>query len=462
MAAPQTRGQEYNISKAEISADRELPDGPVDVKSYIGELSFFEDLEKPYVTAKIALMDDTGTFNRLKLRGSEYITLTVEPLSADLVAKGISFTLKMNIVSVIQTGKTADRTEFWVLDCISTHAYKDAAIKISKSYTGKLEQIAEAILRNHLDVDVDISYSVPSIQDPVKIITPYISPLETVDWLLDRATSESGCPYYAWCTLYDQVEGRDKIRIGNIETMLQAPAFNEEVPYLYNAADTQSKATLNTDQQNTMVKQLKVANVENTLQMVDEAAVGSMMVSLDTFTSQRYQRHFAVSELLDKLKEKNIIRQGTEQNVFDTDQVLEFSGEEKKIDKWDARYINTITSYGTYGSNNSYHDVFDQSQALNKIRASSIKTMLNKNMIEVVLPGITFLAALGPGNSGVSVGDIIKVDFLNSDVNEDKEETYNLERSGYYLVNKCRNLFRDTTHEVIISISKLENREPGS
>jgi hypothetical protein len=463
MAYPQQRGQEYLLSKAEISADRSLPDGPVDVKAYIGEISFFEDLEKPYVTAQIAMMDDSGTFSRLKLKGTEYITLTIEALEDDLKALGIQFTLKMNIVSIIKTGKTADRTEFFLLDCISPHAYRDAAIKISKSYTGKIEQIAEAVLRNHLDVDVDTSYSIESIQDPIRILTPYISPLETVEMLLDRATSETGCPYYAWSTLYDQVEGRDKVRIGNIETMLQAPAFNEDLPYTFNAADTQSKATKGVSEQVTTVKEVRIENVENTLQMIDEAAVGSMMQSLDTYTSQRYARHFEVSQLLDKLKEKNVIKETTDQNVFDTDQVLEFSGESKKVDKWDARYINTITSYGTYGSVNSYHDVFDQSQALNKIRASAIKTLLNKNMIDVTLPGVTFLAALGKGNSGVSVGDIIKVDFFNSDLAalESGEDIYNNERSGYYLVHKCRNIFRDTTHNVVISISKLNAREPA-
>lgn len=457
------RGQEYLITKAEISADRSLPDGDVDVKSYIGELSFFEDLEKPYVTAQIAVMDDSGTFARLKLKGSEYITLTIEALEPDLKALGIKFTLKMNIVSIVRTGKTADRTEFYILDCISPHAYRDAAIKISKSYTGKIEKVAEAILRNHLGVEVDNSYSIESVQDPIRILTPYISPLEAVEMLLDRATSESGCPYYAWSTLYDQVDGVDKIRIGNIETMLQAPAFNENLPYVFNAADTQSKATDKLSKQVTTVKEIRIENVENTLQMIDEAAVGSMMNSLDTYTSQRFSRHFELSEFINKLKEKNVIRATSEQNVFDTEQVLEFSGESKKIDKWDARYINTITSYGTYGSVNSYHDVFDQSQALNKIRASAIKTLLNKNMIDVTLPGVTFLAALGKGNSGVSVGDIIKVDFFNSDITslDGEGDMYNEERSGYYLVHKCRNIFRDTTHNVVISISKLNARDPA-
>ena len=82
-----------------------------------------------------------------------------------------------------------------------------------------LTKISEAILKNHLGVEVDRSYGgdQEESQDPVRIITPYISPLEAVQWLMDRATTDVGCPYYAYQTLYDQEEGVDKIRIGNLE-----------------------------------------------------------------------------------------------------------------------------------------------------------------------------------------------------------------------------------------------------
>jgi hypothetical protein len=120
--------------------------------------------------------------------------------------------------------------------------------------------------------------------------------------------------------------------------------------------------------------------------------------------------------------------------------------------------VTNITSYGTYGAINSYHDEQDPGTALNKIRTSAVKSMFNKNMIEIVIPGITFMSALGKGNSGVSVGDTIMIDFLNSNVDEDEQEIYNDELSGKYLIMKVRNVFADTKHEVVACISKIGTR----
>lgn len=454
-------GQEFKITNCTIEAER-LGQG-FDLKQMISEISFYEDLEKSYVTAQVVLLDDLGIFsNDIKLKGTETITIKVEGVEAEF--EGSQFEYKMNVVSIVQVVKTGERSEMYHLTAISPHAYRDQGIKISRSYTGKLEDIAESVLKNHLDTKVDRNFTggTPSKQDPVRIITPYISPLETVEWLLERATTEIGAPYYAYCTLYDQEGGEDRIRFGTLEHMFSKTPFNVAVPLLYSQSRGQEVAGKSLAEQAKIIKDLSVENIQDQFKLMQEGAVGAKMSSYDVFTSQNYERHFAVGELLQKMEDYGLTK-GGDQNVFDDQQMLKYEGEEKVSDQWDHRVYSTITSYGTYGSVNSYHDVFDQSQALNKLRSSSMKSMFNKNMIDIQVPGIFFFAPLAKGTSGATVGDVIDVHFINSNVEEnDPSPLINTELSGTYLVHKVRNLFTSTRHEVIASISKIADLKETS
>jgi hypothetical protein len=456
--------QEFKITEAIITADR-LGDAGYDIKQYIIELSCFEDIDKPYVTGQIVFMDDIGLIQEIKILGTEKIKLTVATAEEDTVG-AVDWTMEFNIVSIIQQEKTAERTEVYHINIISPHAYRDQNIKISRSYTGRLTKISEAILKNHLGVEVDRSYGGDQVetQDPVRIITPYISPLEAVQWLMDRATTEVGCPYYAYQTLYDQVDGVDKIRIGNLEKMFNATAFNEKNHMLYSQARGMLIGGEGQDKQDVIVKRVLVESIQDTLKLTQEGALGANLMYIDTYTSQKFDRHFDGKKLLERLASVGVL--GEEkvagQNVYDVEQKIEVEGEEKTLPECESRYISTIASYGTYGSINSYADDQDQLQAMNKIRANAIKSLLNKNMIEVTIPGISFFKSKGAGGASLpSVGDVIWIDFLQSATDDAKDGFLNQEMSGLYLIHKCRNFYRNTVHEAVMFVTKLaKNPKP--
>ena len=459
MANPQKLGQEFQIKEATIFSERF--DDEYNITNYVGELSFFEDLERPYVTAQIVCMDDIGVFDEIGIRGSEKIRIEVRSVEESLGDFG--FVIVLNIVSIIQNNKVGDRSEVYHLNCISPHAYRDAMVKVSRSYTGNVDATARAVLKNHLDVDTDIAYlGIVQNSSPRKVLIPYLSPLETTEWLLNSASTVSGSPLYCWQTIYDQVDGKDTVRMGTLDFMMNAPAFNEDLHLTYSAASAQSVANKSLAEQAVAVKKLRVENIQDTLKMMHEGAIGSNLQSLDTFTSDIFDRHFSIDEALNRLETMRIVPYNSEQNVHDSKATLTFSGETRLVSEWDGRYYNTITSFGTYGAVNSYHDTQDQIEALNKVRNPAVKSMFNKNMIDITIPGVSFFAQLGNGNSGVSVGDTVHIDFLNSDVDQDDGGVYNEDLSGKYLIHKCRNIFTNTAHEIVISISKLATRESES
>ena len=303
----------------------------------------------------------------------------------------------------------------------------------------------------------------PTRQEPVRIITPYITPLESVDWLMDRATTSIGAPFYAYCTLYDQQlnGGEDVLRFGNLEYMFNKEIWNANQPLLYSQSRASETGGGSLDLQKFQVKNMSIENVQDTLKMIQEGALGSNMSSYDLFSSQRFTRHFDIVSLLDKMDAYGMMGDG-KQNVFDDKQTLTIENETKTLDKFDARYINIVTSYGTYGYRNSFHDVFDQSEALNKIRHYAIKTMFNKNMIDLSFPGVSFWQALTAGASGVTVGDTVKINFKNTNVEDAGDEEFNKDLSGTFLIHKVRNVFKSTTHSVVASVTKVADFDGGT
>ena len=446
------RAQEFKIDKAIISAEHLGSD--YDVKSYVLELSLFEDIELPYLSGQIICMDDMGSFDEMNLKGTETIRIKVSGTEPGYEG---SFELTMNIVSIVRKIKTTERTDVLHLNLVSPLLYRDNAIKVSKSYAGKPNDIAAFIAKGYLDVDVSTDYiGRTGGQASMKVIPPLISPLESVKWLIDRTTTSDGVPFYCWQSIYEQ-SGKEKIRFGNLDfmmTMAGAPAWNENSPLVFSPSAANSVALEYTADQAFVLKSFEANRVSDNLAAMADAAIGTSYTSLDTFTSQEYTRHFGVNKLLETVKPH--IMRGPEQEVHDADMTLTARGETKKLDEHDHRHITQISSFGTYGSWNSYHDDPQQLFAMNKVRSNSLRSLLYKNSYNFTAAGAAFFGPMaGGGSVGVGAGDVTKLRVFRSDTSQ-KEPEVDEVRSGHYMITQCRHVFSDTTHTVAATIAKYD------
>lgn len=459
------RGNEFAIEQVLYTADRDgFDDKPVsiDLTEMIAEIDIFEDLEKPYLTSQIVFMDDMGVISEAKIKGTEHIKIKIGPGKAESAEEELYFVLDFRLVSLLKQESLGDRTELYVINCISAHAYKDAAVKVSKSYAGKLENISKQILNNAFGDSVELKFheryisEEGSAQSPIKVILPYISPLESIVWLMERATDQWGTPFFIWTTIWDQnaSDGKIQIRLGNFLTMLREglkridEAEGEAPQFIYSQAFSNKSSTGTTKEQQQIIKSVKFANIENTLEMMREGAVGSTISSLDTYTSQLQSKTF---------KAKNLINTITGDagklltTVFDLEDKMEINGETKDASDWSSRQRNLLTSYGTYHTSNSYHDAFEDSLLLNKVRPDALLSMLRRNMIDITVSGVSLM------KDKLSVGDVIELVFKNSDTENYEAAENNLERSGYYLIHCCRHIFKGPDHSSILTLSKVRD-----
>ena len=116
----------------------------------------------------------------------------------------------------------------------------------------------------------------------------------------------------------------------------------------------------------------------------------------------------------------------------------------------DNEIIHNIVSRGVYGNKKSLHDEVSPEMFLKKVESTAFRNLVYKNLLDVTVPGPGFIA------SGGSVGDKIRINVLNDNNDPDDKEQLDRLRSGDFLIYNTRHTFRDTRHDVAMTVFKLE------
>ena len=465
-SAPENTSQ-YVLKKCEFDAVRTFPrGGKVDLKLFVGEITIFESLLKPYLTCNIALLDDKGYItDRVQLQGSETVEITIGVTREE--DADVEINAKFRVVKIVNQYKVNDKATGYVLHCISESAFNDSFVKVSKSYHDNLEDIGEKTLKRYLDVGVvkEKPYwerNEVSDQGPVKVVIPYLSPYHTLEWLMDRATGEGGAPFFAFTSAWDTKPGKDTVRFGSFKSMVKngiqkaAPDLTrrkteQQRTFYFNQAQVNSTEP-GYKKERGLIKHMKQGGIENTLRMVNMGAVGSRITNLDPFTSSKISRHHDLVDYLEYLTPEA----GMFSTIIDKKDKVKIEGVEKTLSEHDARAKSLITSYGTYGWNNSYHDTLRPQNLLNKSRKGTIISMLYKNKVECTINGYSFT------KERLRVGDIVNIIFDKNDVDGTGMPITSRDqrRSGFYLILEMSRAYINNTHEVVVSVCKISDHEP--
>lgn len=422
-------------------------DKVVDVRGNIVEVNLFENLYKPYVDSTIVLIDDFGLKNSLNIQGTERLKLVLgdaENPEEPVVVKYFFFS-KIN-----DTQKMNERAELLSISLVEEHVYIDAIKQFSKSYTDELENIITSIADNELGKTVVKSLFEPSVQGPRKIIVPYLSPLEAIQWLRDRATTRTGSPIFLSGSLYT-----NSLVMSSLDGLLREDVINDKLPLRYSSAISGVDADQDLLRPYYEIMSFKEVDAENSLALYENGAIGSFYASIDAGTGVLSGDHISIRDILDEFYTNKLISADTNQSVFDPS--LEIDG--KLSDEYNSLHIHQVVSSNTYNQFKSYHDetsllgennslIESRLKAKNKI----IRTFLKKNIIDIGMNGSLFF------KGKISVGRKLRLLFLNSNVQGDLKDTndqIDKRKSGDYIILATNHRLADEKHTTILRLTKL-------
>ena len=448
MANP--KSQQFKLTKAHISADRfgGFDKKFFDVKNQVAEINIYESIEEPSLTGTIAIVDDKSLYELINFNGTERIKLEIAGLGKDTDPVFEKTFIMTNIVRQL---KGNDKSSIYVFDIIDEHEFISEAERLRGSYRGRIDDIVKRICLTQLNKSVDISYQflskkdrVDAIQDDIRVIIPNLSPINAIKWLLSRATTQTGSPFFLWASIHDE-----NLRLGNLDVMYRQTPFNDKLPYTFNPSNVNVAEDKTEFEQGFTIKGLGLGEMGDTLHLVANGSVGASQSITNLNTGQIMQQHYDVQRTINNLDQQDVIKKKN-QNVFDR----KFKLKDKLINEYQGQNVHQVVSTGTYGKFKSYHDEFEEEKHLKKLESASIKDLLVKNMMSITVPGTAFF--LGKA----AVGDTINLSVVNDNLEVGKQsnadDMLDKNKSGKHLIYDLRHTFRGTQHDVTMNVCKLE------
>ena len=448
MANP--KSQQFKLTKAHISADRfgGFDKKFFDVKNQVAEINIYESIEELSLTGTIAIVDDKSLYELINFNGTERIKLEMAGLGKDTDPVFEKTFIMTNIVRQL---KGNDKSSIYVFDIIDEHGFISEAERLRGSYRGRIDDIVKRISLTQLNKSVDISYQflskkdrVDAIQDDIRVIIPNLSPINAIKWLLSRATTQTGSPFFLWASIHDE-----NLRLGNLDVMYRQTPFNDKLPYTFNPSNVNVAEDKTEFEQGFTIKGLGLGEMGDTLHLVTNGSVGASQSITNLNTGQIMQQHYDVQRTINNLDQQDVIKKKN-QNVFDR----KFKLKDKLINEYQGQNVHQVVSTGTYGKFKSYHDEFEEEKHLKKLESASIKDLLVKNMMSITVPGTAFF--LGKA----AVGDTVNLSIVNDNLEVGKQsnadDMLDKNKSGKHLIYDLRHTFRGTQHDVTMNVCKLE------
>jgi hypothetical protein len=440
---------EFSILQADVilssvSADKQV----VDIRNKVVQLDFYENLYKPYVDARIVMMDDFGFKNSLSIQGTERLRVV---LGSDKNPEDPVVVKYFFFSRIVDSQKSNERAEVLSIDLVEDHVYINAVKQISRSFESNLEDMIVNILSRDLGMSTDATKFGGSVQGVRKVLLPYLSPLEAIYWLKDRVTTKTGSPMFVHGDLYSDI-----IYLTDLEKLLQEQPVNVEFPFMYNEALSSASDEEQLLRSFIEIKSFKEIDGENSLNLYEEGAIGSYYANIDANTGFVSGKHISIRDIVTEMYLNDMIDPSSSQSLFDPS--LEIDG--KLSDEYNSLFIHQVTSSNTYNQFQSYHDeaiILDNNNNLVesklKVKNKIIRQILKKNRIEVNMNGKFFF------NGKVSVGKKVRILFVNPDVTSDNSDISNqidYRKSGDFLILAIHhNLPIGENHNTTLRLTKL-------
>lgn len=455
---------QYQLERVMFSADR-LPEldavnGGVllDLKGSVAELNIYENIELPFLTGSIAIVDDTKFRSSMEIKGSERIEIGIKASdNSDIIVK------KFMVTGLAKNVSVNERTDVHVLTLMEEHGFLSAINKISESYTGLPEEIVKNLLKSHLNKEM-VFYSNLAQQSVMRVNIPYWNPLQATDWLRDRMAFSNGSPYFLYATLRD-----DDIHLDDLDTLMSATSWNEDMPYTYaQGAHNTDEVSPETQQRELFhVKGYRASSIESTLRLAQAGAIGSDfqvrdLTSGSTLESTFHNSNTTLNEFISSVDPEADL--GASIGYDDSLEIGPTENLIKNIADYPSKVFSSVVATRQFfveeGNNRpvmaGYHDENQQEMAYKlKIKSASLRAILMNNVFTITVPGQPYII------DEHGVGSNIMLNYAAATQNDESlanDGGLDKGRSGKFLIYKARHQFSEGIYDVHMDIVKLTDK----
>ena len=409
-----TTASQYQYQKAIIiKGDQEI-----DVSGVIGELILVENIKSIGISGKVLIVDNANLFASSQFTGTEILEIEVLNHVQEKSIKKRFIMYETASVTVVN-----DTTMTYVFSLMTEHVFRSHLQVISKAYEGTPERIIKRVLDGELGVSLDTTLmNIDPVQRSLSIVTPYITPVVTLNWVLNGLTTNKGFPYFLFASVKS-----DDVFMTSLEDIIEAePLFNR--PFVKSSAIA---ASADPNKNLFTIENIEYSSRNDTLVNIASGSVGAKYDVLDTVFGNRISKpEFKITEMLPDTK------------LIDTK--FEVGG--KKITEYESNFIFGITAPSTIRMDGyGYDEEVDNLKS--KIRRKSVISAMGNNTAVMTVTGTLFMQLDTP-----TVGGKIELEVTAM---EGEETVLDDQKSGEFIISSIRHSFFDEKHKVTLGVSKL-------
>jgi len=431
---------EYVLESVLLESER--LNAPVELRNMVTDIDLYEHLDKPYLTAQVLLIDNERLYENADILGAERITIKIKSIRDNTKAIENYFYIK----KVIFDEKSGDRTQIISLQLVEDIGFISNLININKAYTGKPSKIIEKVAREYLDCGFEINGK--ETQGDFNVIIPNLNPVETIQWLTQRASTVRGYPFYTFSTM-----AFNKLYMVDLGTMLEAPVLNPNISYKYNQTANNSP---DEDVKRRVIKGYRFSNnSEDLSQIIGKGLIGAKYNFIDTIDEVDRTIKFDIQEdLFKQMADDGLLKQ--QPNVPFSDK---YTHNGKSFNKMQTETISMLRSSGAFreapaGFESSFGESYLAADYKLEIVSRAMDNILKKSVLTIVVPGLDFI----DGDKHSTIGNKIRVEFQHTQADQ-KKSSKNLDtkKSGDYLIYNVRHQFKKEKYDAVLGLVKIGN-----
>jgi hypothetical protein len=426
----------YILQSVIINSSRMLE--PQDLVGAVTDIEIFEHMDLPYLTGQLALIDSFRLYDRLDLQGAEYCTIIMKQTenSEDIIEK------RFVIDKIISNKKANEQVDLLVLHLVEDILFKSNVQNVNKAYSGSPQKIISNISKEWLNKDVN-NITSDIFQNKLKVIVPNLSPLESMQWIKNRATTADGFPTY----LFSSFTTNDLI-YSDLKTMLDRQPINISSPFTYSISNFDREVT--PQFRHVPIKEYKIENIENMFNIIADGLVGAR--------HSFYSTHSATSKDYEFDVNKDAMSKVLNTSITTKDQAFadNFEIDDMLLQKYRSKQISVISESGAYDDGSERFKSYDEDNTntdhSKKIIARALNKFLTKSPITIRIEGAGFIEK----KAHYTTGNIVRILFLaNRPMVEDVK--LDLKKSGDYLIYSAKHSFSSTNYNIHLNCVKLTN-----
>ena len=178
-------------------AGREL-----DLKALVTNFSITESIYQSSLLLSMNVKDPVNIMEELQISGQETIKVTLarKPYGEDIEDL---VSLDFIVTEYPIFGRLDNRLQVYSLRGVSPHAYISELKKISKAFSGTIQDFVSEVLTDDLGIPSDMMEISGASTAFISFIVPNMAPLDAIHWAIRRAYDQAGSPFY----FYQRLDG---------------------------------------------------------------------------------------------------------------------------------------------------------------------------------------------------------------------------------------------------------------